>query len=132
MSSVARPAIGLPSKRISPLIRTMPQSARNVVVLPAPLAPSKVTMLPFVEREVEPVQRLVLAVKGAQPADLEHHRRILRPRSFGLAEIGADHLLVLLHRGRRALGDLPAEIERDDLVGDRHHEAHVMLDEQHA
>src|SRR5690242_1520494 len=52
-----------------------------------------------------------------------------RPR---LAEIGADHLLVLLHRCRRTLGDLAAEIERDDLVRNRHYEAHVMLDEEHA
>ena len=41
--------------------------------MPAPLAPSRVTMLALVEREVEAVQCLALAVKRAQPADLEHH-----------------------------------------------------------
>ena len=46
-------------------------------------------------------------------------------------EIGLDHGRVLLHLGRRALGDLAAEIERDDPVGHRHDEVHVMLDEQH-
>ena len=76
-----------------------------------------------------PAQRLVLAVEGVEPLDLEHHRRV--PRFRGRAEIGADHRLVLLHLGRRALGDLAAEIERDDLVGNRHHQVHVMLDEQH-
>src|SRR5690606_13467785 len=45
-------------------------------------------------------------------------------------EIGGDDALVPLYLGRRAFGDLPAEIERDDLVGDRHDEAHVMLDEK--
>ena len=32
---------------------------------------------------------------------------------------------------RRALGDLAAEVEHDDLVGDAHHHRHVVLDEQH-
>ena len=54
MSSVARPAIGSPSKRISPLIRTMPHNARKVVVLPAPLAPSNVTMLPSASLKSNP------------------------------------------------------------------------------
>ena len=34
--------------------------------------------------------------------------------------------------GRRALGDLAAEVEHDDAVGDRHHELHVVLDQQDA
>ena len=33
--------------------------------------------------------------------------------------------------GRRALGELAAEIQRDHMVGDRHHQAHVMFDQQH-
>ena len=32
---------------------------------------------------------------------------------------------------RRALGELAAEIQRDHVVGDRHHEPHVMFDQQH-
>ena len=31
----------------------------------------------------------------------------------------------------RALGDLLAEVEHDDPVGDAHDQAHVVLDEQH-
>src|SRR3989449_11188606 len=38
-SSVARPLMRCPAKRISPAVRTMPHTARSVVVLPAPLAP---------------------------------------------------------------------------------------------
>ena len=128
MSSVAQPEMRLPSKRMSPPVRTMPHSARSTVVLPAPLAPSRVRIMPLVEAETDAVQRLVLAVQGVEPLDLEHHGRgSSRPG----AEIGADHLFVLLHLGRRALGDLAAEIERDDLVRDRHHQVHVMLDQQH-
>ena len=44
--STGRPAIDRPSKRMSPVARTMPESARNVVVLPAPFAPSSVVMPP--------------------------------------------------------------------------------------
>ena len=33
--------------------------------------------------------------------------------------------------GRRAFGELLAEIQRDHVVGDRHHQPHVMLDQQH-
>ena len=40
MSSVARPSMRSPAKRTSPSVRTIAQSARRVVVLPAPLAPS--------------------------------------------------------------------------------------------
>ena len=32
----------------------------------------------------------------------------------------------------RAFGDLAAEIEHDDLVGDRHHHRHVVFDEEDA
>src|SRR5215813_13100324 len=56
---------------------------------------------------------------------------ITRPTgSSRLAQISADHPFILLHLWRCALGDLTAEIERDDLVGDRHDEVHVMLDEK--
>src|SRR5215813_5592051 len=56
---------------------------------------------------------------------------ITRPTgSSRLAQISADHPFILLHLCRCALGDLTAEIERDDLVGDRHDEVHVMLDEE--
>ena len=40
-------------------------------------------------------------------------------------------LLIVLHVGRSALGDLASEVEHDDLVGDAHHQLHVVLDEQH-
>ncbi len=36
-----------------------------------------------------------------------------------------------LHLGRRAFGDLAAEIEHHDFVADRHDEIHVMLDQEH-
>jgi hypothetical protein len=47
MSSVARPSMRSPSSRISPSVFTMAHSARKVVVLPAPLAPSSAVIEPF-------------------------------------------------------------------------------------
>ena len=46
MFSVDMVLIGLPSNSIPPVVRTMLQIARSVVVLPAPLAPSSVVTLP--------------------------------------------------------------------------------------
>ena len=46
--------IGLPSNSIAPVVRTMLQMARNVVVLPAPLAPSSVVTLPSSSEKLIP------------------------------------------------------------------------------
>ena len=129
MSSVAQPAMCLPSKRMSPAsahhAAERPQDRR----LAGAVGAEQGADVALVDREADAVQRLLLAVKRVEPGDFEHHR----PRAHRVAgaEIGADHLFVMLHLGRRALGDLAAEIERDDLVGDRHHQVHVVLDEQH-
>ena len=69
----------------------------------------------------------------AAPASARRRRRargLEDRRHQALPEIGADDLGIALHLGRRALGDLAAEIERHDLVGDAHHQVHVMLDQQ--
>jgi hypothetical protein len=58
-SSVALPWIGSPAKRISPSVRTMPQIARRVVVLPAPLAPSSVVTSPSSTTKSSPWRTLV-------------------------------------------------------------------------
>ena len=39
---------------------------------------------------------------------------------------------LLAHVRRSAVGDLAAEIERDDVVRDRHHQVHVMLDQENS
>ena len=46
------------------------------------------------------------------------------------AEVGADHLRVGAHLGRRPVGDQPAEVEHGHPVGDAHDQAHVVLDEE--
>ncbi len=47
------------------------------------------------------------------------------------AEIGFQHLLVAAHLFRRAVGDFRSGIENDDVIGDSHHEFHVVLDKHH-
>ena len=41
-----------------------------------------------------------------------------------------DDIGILLHFGGRPVGNLAAEIECHNLVGDAHHQTHVMLDQQ--
>ena len=68
----------------------------------------------LLDREVDAVQHRGCAVAGCE---------LTQPRSSApscvRSQIGADHLGVRLHLGRRAVGDLPAEVERHDLVGER-------------
>src|SRR5437667_419486 len=52
-------------------------------------------------------------------------------RSTAPSQIGLDHAGIGLHVARRALGDLLAVVEHGDTVGDSHHDAHVVLDEEH-
>ena len=45
-------------------------------------------------------------------------------------EIGGDHLRIGSDARGIAIGDLAAIVEDDDVVGDLHDDAHVVLDEQ--
>src|SRR5215469_7838222 len=48
-----------------------------------------------------------------------------------LAEIGPDHFRVAAHLGGGTVGDLAAVIEHDHVIGDPHHDIHIVLDEQY-
>ena len=63
----------VPSKRISPRVRTMPHSARSVVVLPAPLAPSSVVTPPS------------STAKSSPNSTWSRRRRRTRPRASSSA-----------------------------------------------
>src|ERR1043165_8134186 len=52
-----------------------------------------------------------------------------RKKLMSDSQIGVDHLLVLLDLGRYAVGDLAAVVEHHHAVGDVHHHAHVVLDQ---
>ena len=95
--------------------------ALSVVVLPAPLAPIRVDDL-----ALRPRRRCRgwprCAVVDGHVLDLKKH--LVHP------QVGGDHRRVVADLGRRALGDLAAELEHDDPVGDPHDQPHVVLDEQ--
>ena len=143
---VGRPVMSLPSKVIRPRrARGAPKIVIIVVDLPAPLAPISVTISPFVDVDVDALERLDLAVEGLDAAQLQGAAgapagdRAHCSSSFSIAshflfvgdaEIGGDDLRIVAHLRRRAVGDLDAVVEHDDMVGNLHHDRHVVLDQQ--
>ena len=125
----ACPSMRSPPQRISPLVRTMPQIARRVVVLPAPLAPSSAVTPPSSTTKSMPCSTASAPYAACSDRRPQAAPACCTPR---LAEIGADHLRLVAHLLGRAVGDLQAELQRHHLVGDAHHQVHVMLDQQDA
>src|SRR5262245_40878358 len=123
-----------PSNVIPPSVRTVPDTARSVVVFPAPFAPRRATTSPSSTVTVTPCS----ARTGPYRAETSRSSRsvaiaavvavVLGARLA--AEVGLDDVRVGPHLGRRALGDLAAEVEHVHAVRDRHHEVHVVLDEE--
>ena len=79
--------------------------------------------LAFVDGEVDAVQHLDRPVAGAQLRDLEN--------GHAHPQVRLDDGRVVADVVRDALGDLAAEVEHDDVLGDRHHHRHVVFDEEH-
>ena len=69
-------AIERPSNTTSPVLRTVPEIARSVVVLPAPFAPSSDDDLALVDRERDAVQR---ADRPVARLDVEQLKQRHRP-----------------------------------------------------
>src|SRR5438093_10139767 len=119
-----RRAIGLPAKRMSPRVPTVPEIARSVVVLPAPLAPRMATAWPSPTLSETPCS----ALKRPYDASTSWSSRsaiVLHP------EIRLDHRGIGPHLGGRPARDQPAEVEHVHGLRHVHDEVHVMLDEQH-
>ena len=129
MSSVALPSMRAPSKRTSPLrphhAADRAQRRRLAGAVGAEDGGDAAVARRSKSSRAAPCVCAVL--RASRPAHLEQRRGIM-PR---VPEVGADHVGIALHLGRRALGDLAAEVERDDLVGHAHHQVHVVLDQQH-
>ena len=60
-------------KPIWPTGGTSPMMVLQAVERPTPLRPSRLTISPCVDREVDALQDMALAVEGVEIADLEHH-----------------------------------------------------------
>src|SRR6476646_2283922 len=116
-------AICLPSNTISPVCRTVPDTARSVVVLPAPLAPSRATISPSATVSETPCKALIGPYRASTPCSSSSVDS-LDP------QVGLDHVRICLHLAGRSLCDLAAEVEHVHAVADRHHQLHVVFDEQ--
>src|SRR5262245_55336985 len=129
MRAGVSPVSSAPSSRIAPRCGfRMPAIDIISVVLPAPFGPSSEAMRTASARSETPFRASILpsAVTGPEvssmpPADCRRGAEM----SLASQRIG-------LHRRRGTLGDLLAEIEHRDTVGDRHHQLDVMLDQQDA
>src|SRR5215510_10086873 len=112
-----------PSKAIRPALGTStPEIAFNGVVLPAPLAPMRVTSSPLRTSKDSPRTAATLPYRHSSASTVSTR--------VSLAEVGADHLGVALDLGRAAGRVDPALVQAHDAVGHAHHHLHVVLDEE--
>src|SRR5260370_551777 len=123
MCSGARLEMSWPSKTTLPVLRTVPDMARRVVVLPAPLAPRSATMPPASTLSDTPCSALMGPYAATTPFS-SSCAILLRP------QVGLDDARVGLHFARGAFGDHAAEVEHDDAIADSHDQVHVVLDNQ--
>ncbi len=143
----------VPSKRIVPAAGcSMPEIVRSVVVLPAPLAPSSATISPSATSRLTPLQGADRPVADLDPVELEQRHQRSSSSGSGLCRRPARRRPLRWcsawrrragpgtpRRRRGRAGPRPgcpprsqAEIEHGHTLGHRHHEPHVVLDEQDA
>src|SRR6218665_2222804 len=108
----------------------MPEMARMVVVLPAPLEPISVTTWPRGTSSEMPCSTCTL------PYPPSRFLMCSMVKSWCLscrraAEVGFDDLRVGLYVGGPAFGNLLAKVQHQDLVANAHHHVHVVLDQDH-
>src|SRR5262245_57693549 len=132
-----------PSNVIAPCRGIVPETARIVVVLPAPLAPRMTTISPgstdrlmwcstftgpYPARNPSTSSKLIRAPTGAAPpnpiavrlagARSAGSEWLALARSFAGSQVRLDHERIVLHLGGEALGDLAAELHRHHPIRD--------------
>src|SRR3954463_6956077 len=113
-----------PWKRTAPPMGgRWPITVRIRLVLPAPLRPTRPTMLPAGTSSEKPRSASTEAIVTCSAFTLSISS--LRARDV------AAHVAVAEHLCRRAVGKHAAAIEGDDPRGVARHDVHVVLDEQH-
>src|SRR5438067_5097022 len=123
-ASGERLAMLLPANAILPLRLTVPDTARSVVVLPAPFGPRTATSSPSPTSSETPCSARIWPYRASTSSSSSRELLGIRP------EVGLDHRRVVLHLARRAARDPAAEVEHVHAVGDTHHQLHVVLDQQ--
>src|SRR5258706_14152547 len=122
--SARRLVMSCPSNRIRPeATGRSPEMARMVVDLPAPLPPIRATTSPSSTSRLIPCRAWIRPYSSVM---------LSISSSIGrYPQVSRDHARVVTDLGRDPLGDLLAELQDYDPVADPHHQAHVVLDEQH-
>src|SRR5579863_4692098 len=118
-------SIGSPPRRmVPPSLRSRPETDFASVDLPAPLAPSSVTISPRAS------VKLTFCNTRLRPYPTETD---LSSRSGMVlaSQIGLDDQFVLLNLRWRSPGNDGAGIDDHDLIGDGHHQRHVVFDDQY-
>src|SRR6476660_9656792 len=111
-----------PSKRIFPFLEGIdPATPRMVVLLPAPLAPIRVTISPSA------TSNDTSRTAGTSPYASSS---FVTSSSKLASEVSLDHARVRLHLARRALEQPHAVVHDEHALRHVHHQIHVVLDDQ--
>src|SRR5438552_6876038 len=115
-----------PFRRIDPVFcRWRPMTHRSSVVLPAPFRPTSVTSSP------SPTCNDTSRSAWASPYLAERSAISSAGLGMRLPEIRGNDRGILAYDGVAALGDHPALLQHDDLVGELGDHTHVVLDEHY-
>src|SRR5258707_7470834 len=128
----ARSMSSSPARVIEPLRwPTMPMIARRVVVLPAPLRPSKVTTSPSPTEKFMPCRMCDSPYHACRSPTRSNS--LCRTAVSGMTgpHIGLDHLRVFRHCRIIALGKDAAASEHGDRVGEIGDAREIVLHHQH-
>src|SRR3974377_665474 len=113
MSSASMLVMSCPRNSILPLAGfSIPVIVLMVVLLPAPLAPSRATISPCSTWSEMPFRAWIAPYQVSTPSTLS----IAHLRS----QVGVDHLLVLFVLLGCPLGDLLAEVQHGNVIGHVH------------
>src|ERR1700689_3213095 len=123
MRSEVKPTVSRPSKFAEPeRLPTMPMIDFRVVVLPAPLRPSRVTTSPGRTSKSTPCRMCDSPYQACKPSTLSCASAILD------TEIGALHLGVLRHGRVIALSQNAPPRQHGDAVGEMLDHPQIVLD----
>src|SRR5262245_36509123 len=117
-----RRVMSAPPKVIFPFLGSNdPATPRRIVLLPAPLAPIRVTISPSA------TSKEMSRTAGTSPYA---SARLSTLSSKLASEVRLDHARVRLHFARRAFEERQAMVHDKHALGDVHDEVHVVLDHQ--
>src|SRR3954467_12715026 len=126
------PTSSVPSNATEPRrCGTMPMIARKVVVLPAPLRPSRVTTSPSSTSKSIPCRMCDSPYQACRSWTRSNARAFGKRSGMPGADIGVDDFLIVRHRRVVAFGENAAAGQHRDRVRQIRDNGKVVLDHQH-